>query len=379
MAILRPSSAHRWVECPGSVQAELAYPETEQSAAAMEGDAAHWLAAEVLTKPEAVLEDYLNKPAPNGVIVDDQMIDGVQMYIDDIIKICGDEFPLSALKVEQTIATIPRIHDENGGTPDCSLNATQSHSAVVVWDLKYGRRVVENRNNWQLINYAIGVLDEITGDNGIADQHIDVEMRIVQPRAYHPDGTCRSWTVKGSELRSYANRLAHSGALALSAEPPTKAGTHCRDCNASHACMTLQQATAEITDRMQGLRLDEMTPAARAVEITYLREASTLVEERLTAIELVSMEGFNNGIITPGYGIGYTPGKLEWNVPDNEVIDMGDLLNVDLRKQEAAITPAQAKKLKIDETVINQYSQKRNGKAKLVTDDKTVAGRVFSN
>ena len=61
------------------------------------------------------------------------------------------------------------------------------------------------------------------------------------------------------------------------------------------------------------------------------------------------------------------------------MIALGDVLGVDLRKAEAPITPTQAKKLNVDEAVINSYSEKRQGSARLVTDDKTIAGRVFSN
>ena len=79
---LAPSSAFRWVRCPGSVSLSAQYPDTG-GIEADEGDAAHWLAAETFKRdPEARPVD--GETAPNGVTVTDEMREGVALYVNDL-------------------------------------------------------------------------------------------------------------------------------------------------------------------------------------------------------------------------------------------------------------------------------------------------------
>ena len=204
----------------------MQYPdeETEQS---REGTAAHWVGEQVLRSYQTEFVDwcanYIGQAAPNGVIINEEMAEGADLYVKDVLKVCQEGGYLQAMRIEQRVV-IPRVHEElNWGTPDCVIFAVDK-GKLIIWDFKYGRVAVENRKNWQLIEYAIGALDEITGGNGLDDQHLQVEMRIVQPRAFHVDGSCRGWTVTGSDLRSYANRLKASADLSMDLNPPTKAG-----------------------------------------------------------------------------------------------------------------------------------------------------------
>lgn len=381
-AILAPSAAHRWVNCPGSVQAEQQYPDSETESA-REGTATHEIAAELVQRAARAggwnWSDFDGKAASNGVVFTEEMFEGAVLYAEDVQKRMRDTgvFGGDNLKVEQPV-TIPRVHDLNWGTPDCVI-WDQKNGRLIVWDFKFGRVPVENRENWQLIEYAIGSIDAIPGMDGLKDQHITVEMRIVQPRAFHPDGVCREWSIQGSDLRGFANQLKHSADVSQQENPPCKSGEWCDNCTAARGCMTLQRETARINDRVETLQLIDLTPEDSAIELRYLRRAQTLLESRLEALEAQALEQIRGGTVVPGFGIGYGRGSLAWNKSDAEVIALGDVLGVDLRKAEAPITPTQAKKLNVDEAVINSYSEKRQGSARLVTDDKTIAGRVFSN
>lgn len=376
-ALLQPSSAHRWVHCFGSVQAEGLYPQPPTDAAE-EGTAAHWVASSMLesykANPIKTPICFIDKPAPNGVIVTDEMIEGIGLYVKDVLKVVNDNGLLQSMIIEQPVP-INRVHPDNWGTPDLRIydkDALRLH----VWDFKFGRRVVEHWENWQLIDYGIGGLDEI--GNGIDDQHITVELHIVQPRAFHVDGPVRSWSMIGSDLRGYANKLSAAAEKATDINPLCRAGEWCRDCNASRACSALQIESAGIVDRVEALNLHDLSPEDTAVELRYLRRADVLLGERLKGLETQTMEQHANGTPTPGFGIGYGQGSIKWDKPNNEVIELGDLLGIDLRKPEAPITPTQAKKLKVDEAVIKSYSKKHQGSARLVTDDKTIAGRIFA-
>jgi len=369
---LWPSKAFRWQPCPGSVQAEAYYPDVP-SDTADEGIITHELVAPWI--------DELAR-AGSPVIPDDprytsEIIEGAILYSsavrDAMIKL-GCFTP----KVEQVVP-IPRVHPLNGGRLDCSL-WSPGNLTLWIFDLKMGRRVVEHVGNWQNIDYAIGELDQITGNNGLAEEQITVSMTIVQPRAYHVEGTVRTWTVKGSDLRGYANQLALSAEQSQQPEPPTKAGPHCYKCKAAKDCLTLQQAAAEVVDRVQTLQLHALNPANRGVELDYLTNASELIKSRLDALEVEALAQAQKGTATPGYGIGYGRGSKVWTKPVKEVIELGDLLGVNLRKAEDCVTPTQAiNEKKVDEAVINAYSEKQKGKARLVRVSETVAARIFGN
>lgn len=380
-AVLSPSAAHRWVNCPGSVKAEQQYPDVETDDS-REGTAAHWVAEQSLssykTNTGIVMSSQLiGKTAPNGVIITDELADSAQVYVSDVLKVAQDGGYLQSMELEKLVM-MPRVHDLNWGTSDCIIHAVDA-AKLIVWDFKHGHDPVECYENWQLIDYTIGAIDQITGGDGIADQHLTVEMRVVQPRAFHPEGTCRSWTVIASDLRGYANQL-HTAALeSQSNDPPTKSGNWCKHCKASKGCATLQKDAAAITDRVQVLQLNDLTSESAAVEVTYLRRAKVLLSERLDALETEMLEQIRNGVTIPGYTIGYGRGSLKWDKPDSEVIALGDLIGVDFRKPEAPITPTQAKKLNVDGAVINSYSKQHSGAAKLTTDGDTIAARIFRN
>lgn len=379
-ARLMPSAAHRWVECPGSVQAEERYPEPP-SESAEEGTAAHWVASEVLTSylPNSdganvqLTSDYLDEVAPNGVTITDEIVEGVELYVRDVLKVTQRDGSLSALHVEDRVS-IERVHPENWGTTDAVI---WTPGRLIVWDFKFGRRPVECRKNWQLIEYAIGALDEATGSNGLADQEVIVELRVVQPRAFHVDGPCRNWICKGSDLRAYANTLSNQAGLALGDNPPCRAGEYCRDCTARRGCLTLQHATADIADRIECLQLHDLAPVDVAVELRYLRQAEVLVKARKEALEAQALQQSLDGTVIPGYGVGYGRGSTRWNHTDSEVIALGELMGVNLRKPEAPITPIQAKNL-LDESVISTYSERVKGSAKLVETPDTITSRIFS-
>ena len=378
-AILQPSSAHRWVHCPGSVKAEEQYPDVENEEA-REGTAAHEIAAELVKRASVAKpyswNDFEGRSATNGVLFNEEMYEAAEIYADDCRKVMISTGCFQP-NIEQPVM-IPRVHELNWGTYDFMIHQPLKFK-IVITDFKYGRKPVELVENWQLIEYGIGVIDEITGGSGIADQNYTIELRLVQPRAFHIDGVCRNWIVKASDLRGYANQLKSAADLSQTDNPPTTAGEWCRYCSASRGCMTLQKEAACITERVETLQLHDLSPEARSIELKYLQRSSEILKERLSSLEDQALELAKQGELTPGYGIGYGRGATVWNKPDSEVIALGDLLGVNLRKDESPITPTQALKKDIDEAVIKDYSTHEDGKARLVTDNKTIAGRVFKN
>jgi hypothetical protein len=185
--IIAPSGLDITVQCPRSVGLQMGLPDlpTEES---MEGDAAHWLA--MMTANGVPMP--IGTPCPNGVLVDQDMIDGAELWA-DIVGPYGE--------AERKVRII-RIHPRHcGGTPD-NYRHDPIAQTMRVFDYKYGHRFVEVFENKQLAAYATGVIDELN----LSQTETWFEFVLVQPRSYHPDGPVRRWTVRASDLVPLVNQ-----------------------------------------------------------------------------------------------------------------------------------------------------------------------------
>lgn len=80
-SILAPSGAERWVNCTGSVELCRQFPERDDSPAAREGEAAHWVASEALSGRSVAVGAL----APNGTAITAEMIEGAELYVSAIM------------------------------------------------------------------------------------------------------------------------------------------------------------------------------------------------------------------------------------------------------------------------------------------------------
>lgn len=375
-SILAPSSFARIVQCPGSLTMEAGFPETdEQRTEALEGEAAHWAMAEML---EGRLVD-VGQTAANGVVLTREMVEGADMIYDDVCRVLAPYGLKPTDGATEVTVDIKPVHPLCFGTPDYRIwiparAPERMHPKLIVWDFKFGHRLVEAYLNWQLILYVIGILQQASA----ADLYIDVEVRIVQPRAYHAHGPIRSWSFKGSDLRPRLVEAIEAANAALGPGPVTRVGPECRDCRARHACPSLQRAAMDACDIAGLAQPLELPPAALGVELRMLKRAASLLSARISGLEEQVLGTIRRGKLVPGWGVGHGEGRLKWTVPDEHVIAMGKMLGIDVAKPPAAITPLQAIDKGLTEVLVNGISQRLPGAATLVEDDGSAARRVFS-
>lgn len=363
-APLQPSAASRWMQCAASVQLEAMFPE-DDSEAAKEGTLAHIIAATMLTKGPQVM--YAAEQT-------DEMLDGAELLYDDVMAVKATLNPSVSLQVEQRV-DCSDIHPHCWGTPDVRL-LDVALNRLYIWDYKFGHRYVDPFENWQLMAYAIGALKNY---GSASWKQLQVHLRIVQPRSYHPSGPVREWIVSGEELMTvYLERMRRQAAFAMSTQstPEAAVGPECRDCKARHTCAVLQESAYSMVDLARAGSVHMMLPDAIGRELAVLQAAHDILKARISGLEGEVLATIKSGGAVRGWMVQQGQGRQKWAKPLEEVLALGSLMGVEVAKP-AAITPKQAIKAGIPEAVVAAYSETPAGELKLVRDTGAQARKVF--
>lgn len=341
-APLPPSFAPVWAHCSAAVMAALQAPQLD-SEASREGTAAHWVVSSTLEGwrdgNQLHPRNALGVKAPNGVVVDEKIIEGAQTMIDDVLEVAKTPDLAARLLVEHRVC-MPHIHEQNWGTLDAGLYLPE-RKVLFIWDYKHGHRECRARENWQLIDYAEGLRHKFAID-GIQDQELTVVFRIVQPFCYRNSGPIDEWTCKLSDLRGHANRLRNQ-AVAAFTNPTLTSGQHCRDCPARGTCPGARRASYNLIDVVnEPYATDNMTAVDLATEWRILQGAVAATRARLEAIEDEIKHRLSNGEAGTGLALESTYGRLAWSVPPQQAAALAQQFGFDISTFDVQ-TPTQAK------------------------------------
>lgn len=347
-----PSNAHLWVNCTGSVQLmnnhKIPNIDGEVSEARKEGLAFHELAQSILTSGDTLDGGF----SSHGIPFDDDMREAAVEYATDIMTTCAEP---TELLIESKIDTSCIYEDTYGYVDACVIDAKTS--TITIWDAKYGHTLVDPYENWQMISYAYAIITERL--NGLQSNGWTVVLKVYQPRGFHRDGTMRSWCASADDLRAHFNVLRNQAHLSMGGNARCTTGSHCTVCPARHACDTYRRVNYAILDQVGESIGTDLTGANLAVEVMMMRRAQKILNSYVKAIEEQAIAESKQGKALPGLTVEQQVGRLSWrkDVDQQEVIAMGDLMGVDLRKPRELLTPSQCNK-KIDAEVIEGYSER---------------------
>ena len=386
------SGAPVWGHCSGSIIASQGADDT-WSAASDAGTAAHWVGSTTLEKwqasKRATVPDcaaMLGQVAPNGVVIDEAMIEGAQVYVDDVTAVVlaqggGDLF------IEHAVI-MPKIHEKNAGTLDAALvrmwatDHDRRFMTIDIWDYKHGHRAVSAEGNLQLVDYLTGLMQQY-GLNGSHDQFVQFTARIVQPFAYSGAGPVSSWTGVMSDLRAHVNKM-HEKAEEAYAGPRLSPGKWCRDCPAVMRCDAAKKYVYAWTDYANSpYVIDSMPLAAMVTEREILADAMGVMKSRLNALDDVLTHRISDGAAGTGLALQATSGNNAWTVPVAQAVAIAQQFGADIAKA-GALTPTQAtqrvpKDLRLQfGEVLKSISARPAGKMKLIRAEDSIAAKAFA-
>ena len=343
---LSPSSASRWLRCPGSVNFLTDLDEEDSSGVpAAEGTILHSFCEDVLRTGRDAYSYVGEEREHDGYkyTLDEDTADLIQIYVDEIDIIPGKLF------IERKVS-LDRWMPDQGGTMDVGIvNAKHIH----VRDWKWGYIPVSPVENEQMMLYALGFWDNIARHHSGATKFV---LTIMQPRASGGGG---EWETTLGQLREFGAEVKHKAALTYKEDAPRIPGPkQCQYCDGARLrlCDEYDQynlnAIIEDFDEMDRdiedglpIRLTRrtITPERRS----FIIENWPLISRWYERLHADAISDFLRGFPTPGHKVilGRNPPR-KWH-PEKKPEAEAQIENVlgEEAFSKKLITPTTAEKL----------------------------------
>ena len=240
-AILSPSSAKRWINCPPSALINAEAPQTD-TVYTREGTLAHAVCE--LKARKHFLTGIGPKKYQTGMdkfradeLWQDEMDGYTDDYLDALKDIAAEYKARPYVALEQRVDFSEYV-PEGFGTADCIMIGGE---VLHIVDFKYGKGVdVSAEDNPQLKLYAIGAIEQYMAVYDI----FTVRMTIVQPRIKREPDT---WELPARDLLRWAEDVVKpAAALAAAGEGEFAEGDWCRWCAIRGNCRRRAEAQLEL-------------------------------------------------------------------------------------------------------------------------------------
>ena len=298
-AQLSPSSAVRWMTCPGSVRMCEGIPDTS-SDASLEGTMMHTVSSHCLSRGTDAA-GYVGVTDPEtGLILQAEQAQAVQTYVDTVRDIC--ETTGGKLLVEQRLSIWHMTGEEDAhGTADAVILTMDE---LIVIDAKFGRGVaVDAEENPQLMMYAAAAYVE----HELAYDFKRVRMMIVQPRL----NASPEWTIPVTELNEFMEEVQFSAELTRQPDAPlVPSAKGCQWCRAKATCPA-------ITNRIMDDFDDVVPETADERDLARVMANADMIEKWVKAVRAEVERRLLAGEPVHGYKLVQgKKGNRQWADPD---------------------------------------------------------------
>lgn len=416
-ALLSPSSAKKWINCPAALACEFGLP-NESGQAAVNGTVMHLVAETVLNriiKGEDIRADTykgvyalnegkgpikaLVKPEKGAVLITDDFVSQVNKYVDYCHPII---YAAELVEVESRVNLTRVLHpgvtvqdydadgsivyDENGdpyqkplqtfGTADLvalmqnDWSDENSAYTLVVGDLKTGRHKVLAKENKQMMLYALGLLRKLKRLYDITA----VRLVIFQPYA----GGADEWDTTPEALELFGKFASKAALKAIDAFERGKKGLKpadfrpgndaCQWCRFSEKCGAKTRTARKDEVEESGVELSDAEIIAEYERLPLLRQHIADTEKAM--YKLLLEKGATGGFkLVEG-----KMGNRSWTDPEAVIARFGDKVMT-----ESIMTPTAAAKA-IPEEELAEFITRKPGQPSIATaDDKRPEWRSVSD
>ena len=294
-AILSPSSAARWINCPPSARINAEAPQTD-TVYTREGTLAHAVAElkarRVFIKgigPKRFKAEFDKLKADE--LWQDEMDGYTNDYVTALMDLAATYDTPPHVALEQRVDFTEYV-PEGYGTADCIMIGPRNGEDVLcVVDFKYGKGVpVSAKENPQMMLYALGALLDYAPIYDIRA----VSMTIIQPRVRaEPD----EWLIPAERLWQWAETVVKpAAAMAAEGKGEFAEGDWCRFCAIRGSCRARAGANTALEDF--GCRLPpELTDA----EVASALSQGKRLAEWLSDLQEYALSACLNGRDIPGW------------------------------------------------------------------------------
>lgn len=285
-ALLSPSSAYRWMECPPSARLTEGM-DNETSVFAEEGTCAHSLCEYKVNKAIGIeTED----PRPTLAYLDEEMEECSDEYasfvMETLAKTEADTGSKPIISTEERL-DISKYVPECSGTGDCIIC---SEGIIHIIDMKYGAGTrVDAERNPQLMIYALGAYEMYNFFFDIKT----VRMSIFQPRMAN---VC-TYEMSLEDLLTWAQEeLMPKAELAFNGDGNMASGPWCKFCKLKANCK--QRAM----DNLASVREDfALPPVLSNDEVSEILNKAGEIKNWLVDIEAYAFDVLQKGGEIPGF------------------------------------------------------------------------------
>ncbi len=332
-------------------------PKSPTNPAAEEGTAAGELLERKLLKKE------IGQQAKNGVYYNNDM----HFYLDPLVEEINSNRQSEVL-CEQPIDWRTRSGIWIRGKYDISF---VRDGKLFIDDLKYGWGIVEVRDNWQLIGYAIGEVIR----RGVAFEKI--VLRIHQPRPHHEDGSTRDWTLSYNELLALKEKIEVRMEAIVAGDDTLNTGKQCKYCPASgEACPAFNRLFYRSLEISTEFTQDSIDEAELARQLDHASNAAEAIKIKMDSLNELAVSRIKSGKIIPGYISENRYGDRSWKpgITPQAI----ELLTGKSILEQVMLSPAKAEKLGIKKEFVNALVDRRFIGQKLTKKDHSKLGdRIF--
>lgn len=355
---IRCSKLARPMVCAGYMHLEVEEPEAGDPA--KEGTAAgEYLQLLLEKKP-------IGTVALNGVYFNDDMKFHVTPIYEDILNRAA-----GAVLCETRIDWQTRSGIWIRGSYDVSY--VDNRGYLCVDDLKYGWGIVEVRENWQILGYAIGEIIR----RKQAFTHI--AFRIMQPRPHHEDGCIREWIITYSQLIEYKERIENRMLELANGRKEFQTSDKCKYCKgAAEACPAFSRLFYRALEVSMDFVQDSLDNEEIARQLDQVKRAEEVIKIKMDSLIDLGSSRIKKGQIIPGYIQTNKYSQREWKPgvsPDAIKLMTGkDVL------EKTFMSPAKAEKLGVSKELVKQLSSTRLTGVKLEKKNGSdVGNKIFGN